>query len=340
MFGTLTIWLCLLPSSLLGLLGAWIFSIPWVAVKFMDTPTERSSHFVPTPKGGGVGILMAFVWTAFVLEIGIAFYMPVVIFGVLGLLSDQLDTGPALRLFLQCCVSFFFIGIFKDVLNVDSNSIWYGFASIPVILFWSIFITGSANFYNFMDGINGIAALTGIIAFSFVLLFRFLFFVVDDVAILSFSTAMACLGFLPMNFPSARVFMGDVGSVMLGAFWGVLVFVHSTSLNVFLVYVSFMFPFYSDELTTMALRLGNGENLFKPHRKHLYQILVNEGSTSHLMVTILYATVQTVVGSLMMILYKYDSLALLVVTLVMFFICFSLFSWNVRQIQKTGMDNA
>ena len=347
MLENLHIWLCFALSSFFGAAGAWLFSIQVVAGRFMDTPNERSSHLVPTPKGGGMGILAAFLCVSLSLKINFFFFMPIVVVSLLGLVSDRLELGPVFRLCVQGCMSLVIVFAFWNN-NVQvvftewsfSNGAIWSIKSVCLMAFWTVFITGSCNFYNFMDGINGIAGFTGIVAFLLVFLFRLEFASIDVFTLLAISMAMACLGFLPMNFPNARVFMGDVGSLLLGFFWGAFVFVHSFSLKDFMVYISFLFPFYSDELTTMVARLKAGESLLVPHRRHLYQILVNERANSHLIVTILYAIVQGVVGISMIIVYRSDSLILLVMVLMTFFICFSLFSWNVRQIKKTGINNA
>ncbi len=347
MLENLYIWLCFALSLFFGAAGAWLFSMQVIAGRFMDTPNERSSHLVPTPKGGGMGILAAFLFVSLSLKINFFFFMPVVAVSLLGLVSDRLDPGPLFRLCVQGCMSLVVVFAFWDnhaqVVSIEwsflNGAIW-SIESLCLMAFWAVFITGSCNFYNFMDGINGIAGLTGIIAFSLVFLFRLEFASIDAFTLLAISTAMACLGFLPMNFPNARVFMGDVGSLLLGFFWGSMVFLQTASPNDFLVYISFLFPFYSDELTTMVIRLKAGENLLVPHRRHLYQILVNERANSHLIVTILYAIVQIVVGISMIMAYQFHNLMLLVIILMIFFICFSLFSWNLRQIKKIGINNA
>jgi Fuc2NAc and GlcNAc transferase len=147
-----------------------------------------------------------------------------------------------------------------------------------------------------MDGINGIAGLTGIAGFGLVAFFSF--FIVDNVTIAFMSIALscACLGFLPLNFPRAKVFMGDVGSLLLGFMFAVFVVRLSTDLRVFFCLIMFLFPFYADALLTIFYRWRRGENLMEAHRSHLYQHLSNTLGLPHWKVSIMYASIQLIIG--------------------------------------------
>ena len=149
-----------------------------------------------------------------------------------------------------------------------------------MILAMAVFIVGTANFYNFMDGINGIAAITGIVGFGLLALYSFLSESYSSFAVLSVCIYFSCLGFLPFNMPKAKVFMGDVGSILLGfTFAGMVVWLSKNPLD-FICLAAFLFPFYADELTTMAVRIRDGDNLLRAHRRHLYQVLANEKGVS------------------------------------------------------------
>ena len=114
-----------------------------------------------------------------------------------------------------------------------------------------------------MDGINGIAGITGVVAFGLIALFAALSGGSDSFIILGVCMGLACMGFLPFNVQNkARVFMGDVGSVLLGFVYAGLVVGLSYSLNDFMVLCAFLFPFYADELTTLYVRIReNGKRL-------------------------------------------------------------------------------
>jgi len=155
---------------------------------------------------------------------------------------------------------------------------------------------GTANYYNFMDGINGIAGVTGIVAFGLIILFGALSGANESFLALAGCMVFACFGFLPFNMPKARVFMGDVGSVLLGFVYAGLVVGLSHNMNEFAVLCAFLFPFYADELTTEYVRLRHGENLLKPHRRHIYQLLANEMRIAHWKVAMGYGVLQGLVG--------------------------------------------
>ena len=94
--------------------------------------------------------------------------------------------------------------------------------------------------------------------------------------------------------------MGDVGSILLGFVFAAIAVLISRSAADFICIAGFLFPFYADELITMSIRLKNGENLLKPHRKHLYQILANELKIDHWKVSIGYGALQAAIGVLML----------------------------------------
>jgi UDP-N-acetylmuramyl pentapeptide phosphotransferase/UDP-N-acetylglucosamine-1-phosphate transferase len=108
--------------------------------------------------------------------------------------------------------------------------------------------------------------------------------------------SLACLGFLPFNVPKARVFMGDVGSILLGGAFGSLVYLASDNFLDFACLAAFLFPFYVDELTTMIVRLRDGERLTQAHRRHLYQLLANEKGWPHWQVSLGFGALQLLVG--------------------------------------------
>jgi len=184
-----------------------------------------------------------------------------------------------------------FIAVFTVLQEHPHFSAMLQLLILPTVFF----VVATSNYYNFMDGINGIAALTGIVAFL-VLFFYTLFFNFSlPIAFSTLSIAIACLGFLPFNFPRATVFMGDVGSILLGFVFAVYVVVLSSNLLDFIVLTSVLFPFYADELVTLFVRLKSGDKILKPHRKHLYQLLANEKKMPHWKVTLLYVFLQIVI---------------------------------------------
>ena len=167
-----------------------------------------------------------------------------------------------------------------------------GFAAYALMPLLVIFVVGTANFYNFMDGINGISGITGIIGFGMIAFYALNSGNDSHLSTLAICMSISCVGFLPFNVPKAKVFMGDVGSILLGfVFSGMVVYLSNNVLD-FICLSSFLFLFYADEFTTMIVRLKDGENLTKAHRRHLYQLLANEGKIPHWKISVAYGLLQ------------------------------------------------
>jgi Fuc2NAc and GlcNAc transferase len=287
------IWIAL--SFIIGLAGAFFVSRRGLYWGLADTPKARSSHFIPVPKGGGIGILFAFIVGALWWHLPWPLWIPACVVALVSLLGDYRDVSFKIRL----AVHLAFATIFSSLRFFGSSmSEASGVISGLLLLFGIFYIATTANYYNFMDGINGLAGLTGTIAFSCLGLFGLIEGKDLVWVAISFGIATACLGFLPLNFPRARVFMGDVGSILLGFIFASWVLWFSQSLLEFVVLSSFLFPFYVDELSTLMVRIKDRERLTKAHRRHIYQILVNQAGLSHAIVTVFYGFIQIIVAIL------------------------------------------
>ena len=177
---------------------------------------------------------------------------------------------------------------------------------------------------------DGIAAITGIVGFGLLSLFLLIEDGEKGFAMLSLCIAFSCLGFLPFNMPKAKVFMGDVGSILLGFAFAGMVVCLSKSLLDFVCLTSFLFPFYADELATMAARIKDGENLFKPHRRHLYQLLANEKGIAHWKISLAYGLFQLIVGITILLLRPFG-ISVVLPLLALYFLAFVFASSAVRR---------
>lgn len=276
----------------LGLAGAWFMSRYAYKLELLDLPNERSSHSKPTPRGGGIGILAAFTLSSVFLEVSISIWLPASILAAISFFDDRMGLSPKVRLIAQFVAA---VLVVEGIVAAD-KSFMFRFLQI---FFWSFFIVATTNFFNFMDGINGIAGITGAIGFLLVSYFGYLNGASQVAIILSCCLASACLGFLPFNLPIAKVFLGDIGSVLLGFAFSIMVIWLSKCFADFICLITFMFPFYADSLTTLFIRLRNGEKLTQAHRRHLYQVLANEFAHPHWKVSIGYGGVQFLSGLLM-----------------------------------------
>jgi UDP-N-acetylmuramyl pentapeptide phosphotransferase/UDP-N-acetylglucosamine-1-phosphate transferase len=300
-------------AFLLGASGAVLASKFGNKIGLVDIPNIRSSHKSATPRSGGIGIWIAFVLAGIFLGKYPVFTLLAGTIGLIGLLEDIFTLSPKLRLFLQLLISGITVSLFKDL--------YASVIAVILFLFWAVFVTGTTNFYNFMDGIDGIAGLTGFVGFGFLAIFCFYITNDPDIAIMSTVISMACLGFLPLNFPKAKVFMGDVGSVLLGFVFACFIVNLAKTINIFLCTVMFLCMFYADTIATIFYRWRMGENLIKAHRKHLYQYMSNELGLPHWSVVVAYASTQIAFGLLALLAYM-EGLVWQFAVLVLFAILF------------------
>lgn len=265
----------------------------------IDTPNERSSHTIETPRGGGISIVIItlgglLLYLLYNREFFI-FLLPYIIGGaIIAFISwiDDLRSMPRkTRFIFQCIVavlSIYGFGYFKIMglpLLGQLNLSWLG---LPLTFLW---IVGLTNSYNFMDGIDGIAGCQAVVAalgWAIIGWSNDLPYLVVFMLLLAGSN----IGFLFHNWSPARIFMGDVGSIFLGYTFACLPLMlnaekhHNWSQGP-LIGALMVWPFFFDAVLTFLRRWWNGEKIFKPHRSHLYQRLVIAGY-SHSYVTLLY----------------------------------------------------
>ena len=273
----------------LGAVGAWVVARMGRRFSLLDKANHRSSHHGIVPKGGGIGILIAFLLTSATLGLPLLFWIPIGLLSLFSFQGDRKEISAKVRLCVQFLAG---VVLLVGVILLEGRG-WPVYLFIPL---FAIFIVGTANYYNFMDGINGIAGITGVVAFGLLGCFASAQGSDPQIITLSACMSLACLGFLPFNIPEARAFLGDVGSILLGFVFAGMVAWLSKSFLDFVCLSSFRFPFYADELSTMIVRIKDGENLFRPHRRHIYQLLANEVGIAHWKVSVGYGSLQLVVG--------------------------------------------
>ncbi|MCG7852182.1 MAG: hypothetical protein MIO92_06635, partial [Methanosarcinaceae archaeon] len=156
-----------ISSFLFGAGGGWLISRWGKVLGLLDSPNKRSSHNTIVPKGGGIGVLAAFFVSCLFLSIPKGFWVPATILALFSLWGDRSGISPKIRLIFQFAASFILLaGIF---ISQGSPPLVY-LLIVPL----SVFVVGTANYYNFMDGINGIAGITGMVAFGLLGFYAFL----------------------------------------------------------------------------------------------------------------------------------------------------------------------
>ncbi len=276
-------------STVLAALSAvTVWAMTHVGV--MDTPGERSSHTRPTPKGGGVGVVLAFLVGVAVLYRYAAFsrladpYFRAVIAASVGIAIvawlDDLMYWPAIvKLGAQVLAAAVAVGSGLYVSNVRLPGVGLveiGWLGIPITLIW---IVATTNAVNFIDGLNGLAS--GVCAITCLVLAGiaawlgawFIYFA-------SLLLAAGLAGFLPFNFPRARIFMGDVGSQFCGFVLAVLAVAagrfETVDMSFVLVPMLLMGVLF-DVVFTLVRRTLAGDRLTEAHRGHLYQLANRSG---------------------------------------------------------------
>jgi len=258
----------------------------------IDNPNERSSHTIPTPRGGGVSIVITFLLVLVGLMIshqlqlttGLILVAAGLGVAVLGFLDDHGHINSMLRLaihFLIAIGAVSFLGGFSDVTLFNGSLHLGGVANIIAILF----LVWLLNLYNFMDGINGIASVEAI---TTLLSLAFIYLSLDTQlsSELLFIFAASVFGFVLWNFPKARIFMGDAGSGFLGLILGILALISlKTDPALFCAWLICLGVFIVDATFTLIRRVINGHKMYDAHRSHAYQY-ASRKYNSHTTVTI------------------------------------------------------
>lgn len=246
-------------ATLSGLMVGAI--LPLLRRAVIDTPNMRSAHLHPTPRGGGIAFVIVGTLMSFVSSNGAYRWVPVICIplAIVGLIDDYRSVPPLFRYIVQAITGFALLA-YSDI---DS--------SLIVSLLLIIAITAVINFMNFMDGLDGLVAGCGVLLMA---------------STSSWCLSGAILGFLFWNWNPARVFMGDVGSTFIGATFAGMV-LQSNSGEEALKFLLIGFPLFGDSFFCLLRRLINGEQVLKPHNKHLFQRLQQAG-WSHANVALLY----------------------------------------------------
>lgn len=257
-----------------------------IRLNIIDKPNERSSHRIPTVRGGGIifPISMLLYWLIF--DFNSPYLMVgLVLIAAVSLLDDLKDISRRLRMGIQLiAILLLFIEI-----QVFAFVPWYG------ILILLVLCIGVINAVNFMDGINGITGLYGLVFVGTLLLILpgNPFFENS----MLYYLGIALIVFLLFNFrqKKALMFAGDVGSISLAfimLFFVLKIFLETGQWSVILLFL----VYGVDSVMTIMERIYKKENIFKPHRSHLYQYLSNNMKIPYLYVAVGYALIQLIIN--------------------------------------------
>ncbi|MFO1409031.1 MAG: glycosyltransferase family 4 protein [Steroidobacteraceae bacterium] len=285
------------PAVLIGFLIAALGT--WLMVRFapqlhlVDLPNERSSHVMPTPRGGGLALVIAITIGALLLpgplplSIAPALWAALPI-ALVGLIDDRRGLSARVRLACHLLAALACVLMLVRVAPLETH--W----PHAVLVAGSVIaIAWGTNLFNFMDGIDGIASMEAIfVAGAGALL---LGADAPPVAAALWVIVAACAGFLLWNWAPARIFMGDVGSGFFGFLLaGIAVLTVLQGLMGLPVWLILWGTFIADTGVTLARRMLRGERWWSAHRSHAYQNL-SRGFASHAASTLVYAAINLVV---------------------------------------------
>ena len=241
---------------------------------FLDTPNERSSHTIPTPRGGGIAFVIIFLLSLFFIKslpTGIIWALlgSGILAAGIGFWDDYGQLSAKWRLlshFIAAFWALYWLGGVSalQIFGFDSITSWIGFGLIIFLLVWLL------NLFNFMDGIDGIAASEAVFVacagayFAWMLDLEYLTFIL-------LSLAAATFGFLLLNWSPAKIFMGDVGSGFLGLILGVIAYESILKGVSVWIWGILLAVFLVDSGVTLTRRFFNGEKWYEAHCSHAYQ---------------------------------------------------------------------
>lgn len=250
-----------------------------VSRQLLDVPNSRSSHAIPTPTGGGVAIVIASLLS--MLALGAAGIMPwrVVaamagggaLVGTIGFVDDCHDLPAAWRLVAHFLAAAWLLAWVGGLPAVSVWTIPMTAGPIPLSVA-AVYVVWVLNLTNFMDGIDGLAAMEATTVCAAGALLCYFAIPHASTWMLPLFVAAAAAGFFVWNRPPARIFMGDAGSSFLGFMFAALALQTAREAPaLFWSWTILLGVFMVDATTTLLRRLFSGQNVSSAHRSHAYQ---------------------------------------------------------------------
>lgn len=297
-----------ISAFLLTFLGVELFRRWSLEKEILDLPNERSSHTKPTPVGGGLVIVTVslFLYAAFLFfnnySIPWSYIAGAVLVTLISWLDDLFSVPVVVRFLCHALAALIVIRAYENFSSVYlpfAGEINFYFFTPVILFFWIVWMI---NAYNFMDGIDGIAAvqaITGGIGWIFIAYQ----FGLEITGVFAGILAASGIGFILLNWQPAKIFMGDVGSAFLGYTFAVMPLMAATesppkSSMFFIIAVLLLWLFVFDTLITVVKRILQKRKIWQPHREHLYQQIIRRGY-SHQFAAMLYGVCSLAVVSLL-----------------------------------------
>lgn len=274
-------------------IGVGLMRLYTLKMHLVDIPNQRSSHQVPTPRGGGAVIVLFFLAGGLLLAFSGTLPWHIfsrgglcgILIALIGYLDDHRNVAAGIRLcihFTAACAAVFFLQS-VPVIPWFGEELAFGTGGQVLAVFFLVWLL---NLYNFMDGIDGLAGVeTLCVAFGAAII---LSMSREDLGVVQWLLVLsaATLGFLVWNWPPAKIFMGDVGSGFVGFVLGCFAVLTSgqQGINIW-TWLILLAVFIVDATVTLVRRLLRKERFWQAHRSHAYQIL-SRRYNSHTRVTV------------------------------------------------------
>ncbi len=264
--------------------------------QLIDIPNERSSHIFPTPRGGGLGFIIAVagvILTSQFFGVNLiesqqnTLWIALIPLIAISIIDDWRGVPAGIRYLVQLSVASIvaiYCGAFPFPVLDKLGIVGAIIATILTI----IGMTAMINFYNFMDGLDGLVGGVSALQLAFLAIWF------NQPLLWLLVAALA--GFLYWNWSPAKIFMGDAGSTILGAVVAIALLSNTKNPSAAWSAVAITLPLIGDAIYTLCRRLLRGENIFKAHRTHLYQRLQQSG-LSHSQVAITYICLTLLIAS-------------------------------------------
>lgn len=289
------LWLASFATALAALLTGLMLRVA-LSTGLLDLPNARSSHSTPTPRGGGMSIVLVsvsaalFLWLSNAIELDLmaAFVVGGVAIACVGFIDDKRSVSVGIRMTIHLSAAAWAVWCLGGLGPVRFGAAIFDLGLIGHLLA-VVAIAWAVNLFNFMDGIDGLAATEAVFMTLAAAGFGLVTGTHPGVSLLMLAVGAACCGFLLWNWPPARIFMGDVGSGYLGYAVGVLAIADARENSVapFLWWILGA-VFFVDATVTLLLRVIRRERVHEAHRSHAYQHLVRRWG-SHRRVTVAVA---------------------------------------------------
>ncbi|TRX50239.1 UDP-GlcNAc--UDP-phosphate GlcNAc-1-phosphate transferase [Fulvivirga sp. M361] len=275
----------------------WSYILVARRLRIIDKPNHRTMHSGQIVRGGGALFVLAYcAYFIYSDNDNYFFLIGLLLLAAISFIDDIRNLPGSFRLVFQV------FSVVMMLYDVGIFEIWNWLFIISAI----IIVTGVLNAFNFMDGINGITAGYSCSLLLILLIINEQLIKFADTNVIIF-LLIGTLSFSVFNFRKrALCFAGDVGSITIGLIIAYLI-INLIISSGSLLWILLLLIYGLDVVITIVQRIRNKENIFEPHRKHLFQVAINRLNVSHLLVSTIYSVAQFLIGLIVLLIYSFQT---------------------------------